>query len=86
MNRRQQYEADQRRKSLIIAGVSTGVVLAAIILLVPLAPGWDKVKASFFNWDVFTRTFPGLLEAFMLDVAIFAWCAPLIALVVTAFG
>ena len=51
----------------------------ALIVLVPMAPGWDAVQRSFFNAEIFARTFPGLLNAFLLDIAIFAWCAPLIA-------
>ena len=41
-----------RRRSLLIAGgSSTAAVLVAIIILVPLAPGWEKpCKSSFFNW------------------------------------
>jgi len=78
--RRQIYEDKLRRRSLLIAGGSTVVVVLAVIVLVPKAPGWDKVKASFFNWDVLAQTFPKLLQAFLLDVAIFAWCAPLIAI------
>ena len=78
--RRQIYEDKLRRRSLLIAGGSTVAVVLAVIILVPKAPGWDKVKASFFNWDVLAQTFPKLLQAFLLDVAIFAWCAPLIAI------
>ena len=78
--RRQIYEDKLRRRSLLIAGGSTVAVVLAVIVLVPKAPGWDKVKASFFNWDVLAQTFPKLLQAFLLDVAIFAWCAPLIAI------
>lgn len=78
--RRQHYEDRLKRRSLLIAGSSTALVCAAIIILVPMASGWEKVKKSFFNWDVFAKTFPGLLDAFMLNIAIFAWCAPLIAL------
>ena len=78
--RRQIYEARIRRRSTIIAGLSTLAVLAAILVLVPMAPGWEAVKKSFFNWDIFVRTFPGLLDAFLLDVAIFAWSAPLVFL------
>ncbi|WP_195821502.1 amino acid ABC transporter permease [Roseobacter sp. MH60115] len=78
MNRRQTYEAAQRRRSLAVAGVSTFAVLAAIILLVPLAPGWPAVKASFFDGGVFVQTFPTLLQAFLIDVMIFAWSVPLI--------
>ncbi|MEL6644790.1 MAG: amino acid ABC transporter permease [Pseudomonadota bacterium] len=78
--RRQVYEAQVRQRSLRIAAGSTLAVLLAIILLVPLAPGWEAVKRSFFNAEVFAQTFPGLLNAFLLDVMIFAWCAPAIAL------
>lgn len=78
--RRQVYEDRLRRRSLLIAGGSTLAVFAFIFIAVPLAPGWDKVQKSFFNWDVFAKTFPGLLDAFVLDVAIFMWCTPLIAI------
>jgi len=47
-------------------------------MLVPLAPGWPGVKKSFFNVEIFAETFPGLLDAFVWDVAIFLWSAPLI--------
>ncbi|MEM9477874.1 MAG: amino acid ABC transporter permease [Pseudomonadota bacterium] len=78
--RRQAYEAQVRQRSIRIAAGSTLAVVLAIILLVPLAPGWAAVKRSFFNAEVFAQTFPGLLNAFLLDVMIFAWCAPAIAL------
>lgn len=78
--RRQIYETRQRRRANAIAAASTVSVLLAIVVLVPLAPGWEAVKRSFFNAEIFARTFPGLLNAFLLDIAIFAWCAPLIAL------
>lgn len=78
--RRQLYEDRLKRRSLIIATSSTALVIGAVVLLVPMAPGWEKVRKSFFNGDVLAKTFPGLLDAFLLDVAIFAWCAPLIAL------
>ena len=78
--RRQIYEDRLRRRSLRIAALSTALVVGAIVVLVPMAPGWEKVQKSFFNKDVFLKTFPKLLDAFLLDVAIFAWCAPLIAL------
>lgn len=78
--RRQAYEARVRRRSGLIAAASTAAVLLAVIVLVPLAPGWEAVKKSFFNVEVFAKTFPGLLQAFLLDVAIFAWSAPLIFL------
>ncbi|MEM9716484.1 MAG: amino acid ABC transporter permease [Pseudomonadota bacterium] len=78
--RREIYEAGVRRRSNRIALISTLCVGLAIVLLVPLAPGWEAVQKAFFNGRVFKATFPGLLEAFLLNVMIFAWSAPLIAL------
>ncbi|MEO0379898.1 MAG: amino acid ABC transporter permease, partial [Pseudomonadota bacterium] len=77
--RRAVYEARQRRRATLIAGGSTVVVLALLVLLVPLAPGWENVRTSFFNGEVFVRTFPDLLSAFLINIAIFAWSVPLIA-------
>lgn len=76
--RRQIHEDRLRRRALRVAASSTAAVFLAIFLLVPMAPGWDRVKASFFNWEVFVKTFPKLLDAFKLDIAIFLWCAPAI--------
>ncbi len=78
-SRRQAYEDKLRRKSLLIAVMSSAAVVLAMVVLVPMAPGWDRVVKSFFNWSVMTRTFPGLLEAFVQNIMIFAWSAPLIA-------
>ncbi len=78
LTRRQIYEQRVRRRSTLIAATSTVAVLLALIVLIPLAPGWPAVKKSFFNGEVFAKTFPGLLDAFVLDVMIFAWCAPAI--------
>ncbi len=81
MNRRQKFEARQRNKSIFIASISTLVFVAFMVVMVPLAPGWERVKASFFDGEVFVRTFPKLLEAFLVDIAIFLWSAPLIAII-----
>ncbi len=78
--RREVYEAGVRRRSNRIALISTISVVLAIVVLVPLSPGWDAVKRAFFNGRVFVATFPGLLDAFLLNVMIFAWSAPLIAI------
>jgi polar amino acid transport system permease protein len=80
VTRRQEWERHQRKRATVIATLSTIAVLGAIIVLVPMAPGWERVRASFFDWDIFQRTFPTLAKAFLLDVAIFLWSAPLIAL------
>ncbi len=78
-NRRLEHERRIRRRSAMVAGASTAAAVLAVVLLVPLAPGWEAVQRSFFNADIFVQTFPRMLQAFMLDIAIFLWCAPAIA-------
>lgn len=77
---RQSYERRAHRKSLMIASLSTALVIGLLVFFVPRTPGWDRVKSSFFNTEILIETFPGLLNAFVWDVAIFLWCAPAIAI------
>jgi polar amino acid transport system permease protein len=79
--RRERYERARRRRSVVIATVSTVVVVGALIVLIPLTPGWERVRQAFFDGDVFVESFPGLLEAFWLDVQILLWSTPFILIV-----
>lgn len=77
--RREVYEAGVRRRANFIALISTLCVVLAVVFVVPMTPGWEAVQRAFFNGQVFAATFPGLLDAFLVNVMIFAWSAPLIA-------
>ena len=78
---RQRYAQRQRRKGIVIATASSLAVLFALAFFIPRTPGWQKVKASFFNGEILVSTFPSLLKAFLLDVAIFLWSLPAIAII-----
>ena len=52
--------------------------MTAIVVLVPKMPRWDRVHESFFNGERFADSLPRLLEAFVLDIKIFAWSLPAI--------
>ncbi len=78
---RQQYERRQQRKGFAIAAASSLAVVVALIYFVPKTPGWQKVRASFFNGEILLSTFPSLLKAFLLDIAIFMWSLPAIAII-----
>lgn len=77
-SRRAVYEQKRKRRSIAVATVSSLIVVTAIVFLVPRMPRWDRVRQSFFNGERFRDSFPRLLDAFVLDVKIFAWSAPLI--------
>lgn len=66
-----------RRNALIGMGSLVGFV-AVISLIVSQTPGWPVVQETFFNGEEFVKTFPGLLEAFLLNVRIFLIAEPLI--------
>ena len=78
LTQRQQHERRQRRRSSLIAAASTLVVLVAVVILVPRMPRWDRVKKSFFDVEQMRDSFPRLMDAFWLDVKIFAWTTPAI--------
>ena len=79
LTRREQYEQKQRHRSILVADLSTIFVIVAIVIFVPMTPGWEKVQKSFFNGVVLSKTFPKLLNAFTVNIMIFAWSAPSIA-------
>ena len=78
LSRRAAYERTRKRRSIAVATVSSLTVVAAIVFFVPRMPRWDRVKESFFSGERFADSFPRLLEAFVLDIKIFAWSTPAI--------
>ena len=80
-SRRALHERERRRRGLLVAGLSSAVLVAAVLLLVPRMPRWDRVRASFFDGERFRDSFPRLLDAFWLDVRIFLWSVPFIVAV-----
>ena len=58
-------------RAAAIAVVSTVVFVVLVAVLITRSPGWEEVKATFFDWDVFKDSFPEILSAFKLNVKIF---------------
>ena len=80
-SRRALHERARRRRSLLVAALSSTVLVAALVALVPRMPRWDRVRESFFNGERFRDSLPRLLDAFWLDVRIFLWTIPFIVAV-----
>ncbi len=79
--RRAAYVRAQRRRSLAIAATSTAVVVAALVVVVPRMPGWDKVREQFFDAETFREALPELIRPFWLNIRLFLICTPCILLV-----
>ncbi len=64
------YRARDRR-GMLIAGVSTVIVIGGLAAAVLTSPGWPSLRETFFNWEVFKESFPGIAKAFWLDIRVF---------------
>ena len=53
-------------------------MVGALIIAIPRLPRWPRVKESFFSKERLFDSFPRLLDAFVLDIKIFAWSTPAI--------
>ena len=56
---------------VLIAAISTVVFFTVIALVVVNAPGWERVKTAFFDWDNFAESAPGIVAKFRVNVALF---------------
>jgi polar amino acid transport system permease protein len=65
-------------KGVLIATLSTVVVLGLGVYVVTHSAFWPEVKASFFNREVFKETFPDILEDFRRNILWFMIAEPII--------
>jgi polar amino acid transport system permease protein len=73
-DRRAYRAAAQRRtarRGVLIAAGSTLVVVGGLVAIVVASPGWDSVRATFFDRQAFVDAFPDVLKGFWLDVKLF---------------
>jgi polar amino acid transport system permease protein len=69
------YRRRQTIRSVLLAALSTAVAGVAIGLAVTGAPGWDRVKQSFFSPEVAWRWLPEILDGLWLNIRLLAVCA-----------
>jgi polar amino acid transport system permease protein len=63
--------APEGGRGVVIAVVSTAVVLTVLVLVVINSPGWPEVRRAFFNGRIFAESFPGIAEKFLKNVLAF---------------
>lgn len=68
---RNAYRRRQARRRATVAVVSSLAVFAALAAVVVTAPGWQRVRATFFSWADARASFPSIAEAFWLNVRLF---------------
>jgi polar amino acid transport system permease protein len=56
---------------VLIAVASTLAFFGTLGFLVTRAPGWERFKEYFLDWDRYRESFPEIADAFLLNVKIF---------------
>jgi polar amino acid transport system permease protein len=65
-------------RGVLIATLSTFVVLGVIVYAILHSPHWSEFKQAFFNGQIFRDTFPEIARAFLRNIEYFLICEPLI--------
>lgn len=75
MSARQQERLAYRRKRTVrraaVGVLSTVLVLGTLVWIIINAPGWERVRATFFSADHAKASLPQIAEAFWLNIALF---------------
>ena len=75
---RRAFRKRQGTKSVVISLIST-VVLAVVVWVTLIStPGWERVKATFFDLDVAVASFPRIWQGFLLNLQVLAASAVLV--------
>ena len=72
---REAYRRRQTMLSVAVAAVSTLAVGVLLALAVTHAPGWDRVRGSFFNLRLGREALPQILRGLWLNIQLLLWCA-----------
>ena len=78
---RVRYRQRKAWRDAAIGIVSLLVTVAVVAFIVVRTPGWAVVQETFFSPEAFAESFPGLIEAFWLNIRIFLIAEPLILIV-----
>lgn len=72
---RERYRRRQTVRSVVIAAVSTMVVGALLYVGITGAPGWARVRESFFDPQVAREYLPDVLRGLWLNIRLLVVCA-----------
>jgi polar amino acid transport system permease protein len=72
------YRQSRARRSTLIALLSTTVFAAVLLFAVTSAPGWPRVRDSFFNLRIGWDSLPAVLEGLWLNIRVLIVCQVLV--------
>jgi polar amino acid transport system permease protein len=68
---RRRSDREQLARSLTIAVLSSIVVFGGLAFIITNSPGWESVKQSFLDPEVFADSLPDVVAAFWVNVRLF---------------
>lgn len=68
------YRQSRARRSTLVALLSTVVFAAVVLVAVTSAPGWERVRDSFFNLRIGWESLPALLSGLWLNIRVLIVC------------
>lgn len=75
---RRNFRSQQRKRSIWISLAST-LAFAVLVWFGLLAtPGWERVQASFFDWNIAITAFPRVIDGLLLNLRVLAAAAVLV--------
>ena len=69
------YRRRQAIRSVLLAALSTAVLGTLLGVLVTGAPGWPRVRQSFFDLGIARKYLPSILEGLWLNIRLLLACA-----------
>ncbi|HEV7824402.1 MAG TPA: amino acid ABC transporter permease [Mycobacteriales bacterium] len=75
---RRRYRRRAHVRSVVLALLSTAVVVAVLYVVVTRAPGWPRTRETFFSWEAARESFPFVLEGLWLNVRLMLVCGSVI--------
>ena len=76
----------QRRRGLLVSSAVTVVVLGGAAVGITASPGWPTVQETFFSGYDARQVLPDVLDAFLINVAMFLIAEPIILVVGAAIA
>jgi len=78
---RQAYRRAKARRSTLVALTSTLIFAAVMFVVVSSAPGWPRVRESFFNLRIGWESLPALLDGLWLNIRVLAVASVLVLII-----
>ncbi|MEY4276087.1 MAG: hypothetical protein RIS26_550 [Actinomycetota bacterium] len=72
---RETWRVSRKRRSTLTAIASTVAFALIAWMLLVSTPGWERVQASFFDWDTAVKAFPRVVDGLWLNLRVLVFAS-----------